>query len=387
MKKSILLILLLLLSTSASAANILGIYGDNGWLYANTTGKAGTFICLEDGTNCPAALNASGTVTSITATGPYLTGGTITTTGTIAVNTSAFCLATGANCVASGSSGGNMSVLRFDADAGSTYTATNNSLIQILGSTGISTSIVGADIFIENDGVISEVDPVWTAASGSYYTSTQVNNIIGGLQNATIARTGTCAAVDNSTHITVIQNTTNGTQGCVLVAKNPGAGGSGGSGMTSFNINLSNNIGAVVQNNSQLYFLNTSGILLSYVSNNFTWGIDTTFLSSLYYPLPTNPLSYYNSSTFTNYYPLLTNPLSYLNYTDSLWTGNTTRITNLEAANVTAQARIDALNITKLQNSTHANFTRIYLDGDSIPITSNVTCKNISGATSQWLVC
>lgn len=59
-------------------------------------------VCLSDGTNCPVVLNVSGTVTQVN-TGTGLTGGPITTTGTINVNMTAFCLANGTNCQASGS--------------------------------------------------------------------------------------------------------------------------------------------------------------------------------------------------------------------------------------------------------------------------------------------
>lgn len=97
----------LLVITSMSfvdAANTWSVYGNSGWVRLNTTGQNGTYVCLADGSGCPTNVSGggNGTVTSITATGHYLTGGTITTTGTIAVNTSAFCLSSGVGCVASG---------------------------------------------------------------------------------------------------------------------------------------------------------------------------------------------------------------------------------------------------------------------------------------------
>jgi hypothetical protein len=48
-------------------------------------------------------------------------------------------------------------------------------------------------------------------------------------------------------------------------------------------------------------------------SGNSSW--NQTHADALYYPLGSNPLAYYNSTTFTNYYPLSTNPLSYYNST------------------------------------------------------------------------
>lgn len=99
-----------------------------------------------------------------------------------------------------------------------------------------------------------------------------------GVENATIARASNCSATFNSTHVTVVQNISNGAAGCVLVARNPGGAGSGGSGMTSFNINLSNQTSITVQNNSQVYLLNTSGILASINLGNITLGLDISYI-------------------------------------------------------------------------------------------------------------
>lgn len=62
-----------------------------------------------------------------------------------------------------GSSGGNMSLWRADADTGTTATILNNTLFRILSGSGISTSIVGFDIFIDNTGDTNAADDITTA--------------------------------------------------------------------------------------------------------------------------------------------------------------------------------------------------------------------------------
>lgn len=81
---------------------------------------------------------------------------------------------TGVQCVADAtgsgtSTGGNMTMWRLDADTGDVVNVTNFTLVRILSGTGISTSIVGLDVFVENTGDTNAGDDfsgAWGALTG-----------------------------------------------------------------------------------------------------------------------------------------------------------------------------------------------------------------------------
>jgi hypothetical protein len=52
------------------------------------------------------------------------------------------------------STGGNMTMWRLDADTGTVANVTNFTLVRLLSSSGISTTISGFDVFIENTGIL-----------------------------------------------------------------------------------------------------------------------------------------------------------------------------------------------------------------------------------------
>lgn len=102
-----------------------------------------------------------------------------------------------------GSSGGGVfDFWRLAADSGSAATIVNNSLVEVLSGSGISTSIVGNQVFIENTGVVTEVDPLWsgekslytllsnTASRGNWTADRSEYVNLSRLDNATICRPG-----------------------------------------------------------------------------------------------------------------------------------------------------------------------------------------------------
>lgn len=290
--------------------------------WTNRCGTSGTFVTgiLQNGSwNCSTPAG-SGTITSVTA-GNGLTGGGSSGGVTLAVrgdtcagsNNVSVYNGTGFNCSGVSSTSGtggitdiqaadnslilvNASSLRVNTTLlNNTYVAQtnfsnaisslvnltpaqlgigvggNNFTIAQLGISGTN-NLTLAQMDIRNESTAAGFGMVLEGSKVGIDNTSLMSTAF--LQNATIVRAANCTAVDNSTHITVVQNISNSGSGCVLVAKNPGAAGSGGSGMTSFSINLSNNTAQSVINNSQVYFINTSCITLTYNLGNFTWGTD-----------------------------------------------------------------------------------------------------------------
>jgi len=87
----------------------------------------------------------------------------------------------------------------------------------------------------------------------------------------------------------------------------------------------------------------TTGGVVCVRAENSSW--NQSHANTLYYPLSSNPSGYLTSFSETD--PLWAAQRGvYLNTTNGLWTGNVTRITNLETWNATAIARIAAVNTT-----------------------------------------
>jgi hypothetical protein len=182
----------------------------------------------------------------------------------------------------------------------------------------------------------SETDPLWTAARASYVNTTA-------LAAYGYATTAQLSSVGNWT----LDKPSYATNAHVA------------------NVNTTANV-------QRLGFNTTTQLDTRYLQSytetdptvNRSW--NQTHANTLYYSI-TNPLGYYNSSTLPAggnaswnetranalYYPLSSNPSGYLTSyteTDPLWTGNATRVTNLESANVTLNAKVNTLvNLTLAQ--------------------------------------
>lgn len=145
MNKNLLFCLLLLLPIGVYAANTLQLTGSNGWLYANTTGKSGVYICLEDGTNCPASGGGGG--------------GNLTLAQWL-VNWSS------------------SNIGNWTADSVNYYTKTNiNNLFN--GQNNLSLSQIGTNL------------GNWSADKSSYYTITSINNLFNGQNNLSLGQIAT----------------------------------------------------------------------------------------------------------------------------------------------------------------------------------------------------
>jgi len=284
----------------------------------NITGLAyynGSLICTANNSLCGAgAADGNNYPTNITVTNGS------THTITIGRNGLAALVATFDDQNSGGAgSGGNMSVWRLGADTGTNANITNNTLVRVLsGGAGITTSITGLDLFIQNTGVVTESDPIWTAASGNYFTITQVNAIVNSLRWRMITGTGSYN-VQNNTGVGFLAGTgitlSNDTLGNLTIA----------SSITQYTDALA---AVAVQNSTILRnrtVANFSGLFVADTRvclENGTFcqapgggnsSFNQTLTDTLYYPRNTNPQGFYNSTTFTNYYPLSTNPLGYLN--------------------------------------------------------------------------
>lgn len=503
MKKTLLLAIVLLCSISAviADANILGFYSNYGWVFLNTSGKSGTYLCQEDGTNCPAGVSGSN-ISSVTGRNGITGGGS---SGALVLSvTSANCTTgeysrfngTQFNCFTDQSGGGGGSILGVQsidryiivANSSIVNASLNTSSLANTCSGGEYSRWNGSQFICVNDQ--TGINPPtyadwlnnWTTSNIGNWTSDRPNyvnySILNNQNNLSLAQIATNLgnwSNDKASYVTF--SILNGQNNFSLaqIASNignfssenstivrAGAAQCTGQGVQNITVNSSGVFvqcvsltGGAGMNNWLLASGNTAGTGTVSDGNtvNITGGngigvtrdslkLQINFTLTDYYPLLTNPLSYYNSTTFTNYYPLLTNPLGYLNISNSLWSGNITRITNLESANVTTNGRIDALNTTKLENNTVVKFTSVntttintttlfvgstnlttgqisegtnlYFTGtraadavinasilrnsteinatklyikNSNPIDFNGTCFNISGATSQWLVC
>ena len=238
-------------------------------------------------------------------------------------------------------SGGNMSQWYIDADTGTAFTVLNESLIRILSGTGISTSIVGGDIFIENTGVINEADPLSCHTDGSscpaFVTYAGLNTILNGQNNLSLLQiknnignyTANPAGYYNSTTLptwaynasyvtyTVLNGqanvspasiTGNLTSYATTAALNTGLAGQHNVSPASITGNLSSYATNTALNTALAGQHNVSpasitGNLTSYATNaavlaNVT-GVNDSWKANVtgYYPRNANPLGYINTTT------------------------------------------------------------------------------------------
>lgn len=91
----------------------------------------------------------------------------------------------GVQCIAdvfgngsSTSTGGNMSLWRLGADTGSNANITNNTLVRLLSSSGISTTISGFDVFIENTGILAVGAGAGLSTTGGSSPSLSVDSTV-----------------------------------------------------------------------------------------------------------------------------------------------------------------------------------------------------------------
>jgi hypothetical protein len=143
------------------------------------------------------------------------------------------------------------------------------------------------------------------------------------------------------------------------------------------------------------------------ITSTGTISLDSVALTAAYdaryYLLATNPLGYYNSSTFTNYYPLLTNPQGYYNsstlpatstpYQSSAggWTNTSSQTTTNLTVGIGTTSPTQKLDVNGSVNISNNAFiygglnvtSNSYINGGQICTGTNGICGSGSGITNQ----
>ena len=237
-----------------------------GYVVQNTT---------TNGVQC--VLASTGSVTQVN-TGTYLTGGPITSTGTVDINATSAAYWNG------------------KAGAGASGVCTYG-IANITDTTG-GPAITCAAV---------QVGTLYSASTGLILSGTVFSlntTYTGGLYDVL----GAASVVNTTANIQVLGFNTTAQLGNVFYPKNSNPNG----------------------------YYNASTLPSYPTPDNASW--NQSYANTLYYPLTTNPNGYYNSTTFTNYYPLLTNPNGYYNSTTiPVYVPNTTAGVKVLGFNTTAE--------------------------------------------------
>lgn len=339
-------------------------------------------------------------------------------TGDLWVNNSQVCTASNGLCAGGGGGSGYTQFRLAAGNSSGTQAITNNTLVNITAaeSGGITVTRSGGTIIINTSGGSGSQGPAGTAG----LNGTNGLNGTGILFIYLVTNGSLQINLTNGTNITT--GNLSGATGAQGATGNTGSTGPTGPGGINGTNGLNGSNASVTSGDN--YINITSGVVTA----------NTTHFDLRYYLLATNPLGYYNVSTIpafllssvaaTTYYPLATNPLGYYNTstlpspldhyqwriainggTPSAVTNNTLvkflpgagiSLMNDTTNNITITSIItqytDSLadaalqNSTILRNSTIVNFTKLQINSSPF-LSYNGSCFNISGATSQWLVC
>lgn len=285
-------------------------------------------------------------------------------------------------------SGGNMSLWYIDADTGSTYPVLNETLVRILSGTGISTSIVGGDVFVENTGVINEIDPLSCHTDGSscpaFVTYAGLNTVLNGQNNLSLLQ------IKNN-----LGNYTANPAGYYNITTLP-TWAYNASYVTYTVLNGQANVSPASITGNLTSYPTNAALLANATAVNDSWKGNVTG----YYPRNANPLGYINTTTtvdlspyvnltilngqnnisglsvinnvtavnnswknnVTGYYPRDANPLGYLNTTYNASYATTAQLNtglagqwNVSPASITGNLSSYATNAALLANATAVN--------------------------------